>query len=57
MVGVLLFCSAYVARYSLPDHRISPCPHSVAAAGPAPMAVAFNLFHRGMAAATMADEE
>src|ERR1035437_9980768 len=37
VVRLLLLRSADVARYSLPDHRISPCPHSPCAAGPIPV--------------------
>jgi len=36
VVRLLLFSSADVARYRLPDHRISPSPHSLPAAWPIP---------------------
>jgi hypothetical protein len=37
VVRLLLLRSADVARYCLPDHRISPYPHSPPAAGPIPV--------------------
>src|ERR1035437_302539 len=37
VVRLLLLRSADVTRYRLPDHRISPCPHSLSAAWSIPV--------------------
>jgi hypothetical protein len=47
VVGLLLLTSADVARYRLPNHPFSPCPHSFSAASAIPICLFITVLRSG----------